>query len=165
MINDKIKNVHKITICSDKTKQASIDGVWKWEISRVEAEKVKVKNDKGEEIEEIRKNEIMQESKSDKKIWIDLTTLQEVPKDTPNAEQVNDWVKVCDVEFKIHAKTGITQNDIDMQLQTAHVDFGNGISSPMSINGKLCTVIVLEDGEDIDDPTFEKIAKDCVKPI
>ena len=107
----------------------------------------------------------MQESKSDKKIWIDLTTLQEVPKDTPNAEQVNDWVKVCDVEFKIHAKTGITQNDIDMQLQTAHVDFGNGISSPMSINGKLCTVIVLEDGEDIDDPTFEKIAKDCVKPI
>ena len=139
-VYDEIKN--QIKICQDNTHQASIDGVWLWQVD-------KEKN-------------IDKEARTEKKIWVDKNTLQEVPNSDKNSIEVFDWISVDNVEFKIDSDTKITIKDIETQKKKHHIDFGNGMSTPILINEKPCTIIVLEKGQIIDDATFKKIA-DLIK--
>lgn len=162
---DKIKNVYKLKLCQDQTKQASIDGVWEWEIKektvlhqKYDDKKNPIKDEFGNNVEEEVKENYTIEKRSAKKIKIDPQTLLE--SDSPNAIEVNDWVSVDSVEFKIHPKSKITMKDIEIQKNKTHVDFGNGFTSPFIINDKICSIIVLEKDENIDDEIFDKIGKD-----
>ena len=67
------------------------------------------------------------------------------------------------IEYKIHPSSGITLQDIEEQQEKGHQDYGNGMTSPFHINGKPCTLLILNEGEDIDDETFDLIASECQK--
>ena len=156
IINEKIKNVHKVKLCSDPTAQSSIDGVWKWEIKKT-GKKI-IQN--GLEHDEI----YVEEVRTNKKIWVDNDTLLEVKPNSKNAREVNDLVQLDNVEYKIHPDSKISLQDIEVQKQKSHLDFGNGMSNPVFINDKPCCIVVLDFNEDIDDIKFDKISKDITSP-
>jgi len=166
---DKITNVYKLKLCKDPTKQACIDGVWEWEIKTKtvkrekydEVTKKPIKDEFGNNVTEEMEENYTVEKRTMKKIKIDPQT--QLESDSPDAIEVNDWVSVDSVEFKIHPKSKITMKDIEIQKNKTHVNFGNGFSSSFSINDKICSIIVLEKGEVIDDEIFDKIGKDFAK--
>lgn len=100
------------------------------------------------------------------KIKLDTRTLLEATPETPAefTEEVDDFVEWGHtVTYKIHPQSDVQQADIDKHLEAGHLDYGNGMTSPFKINGKYCTVIVLEDGETISDADFESLAANCLE--
>ena len=138
---DKLKNVHKINFCDSVNIQASSDGVWKCDN---EANCLRTSKD-------IKINTItMQEAKTGE-TGIHIHTMKDF------VEHENK------IEYKIHPSSGITLQDIEEQQEKGHQDYGNGMTSPFHINGKPCTLLILNEGEDIDDETFDLIASECQK--
>lgn len=68
-----------------------------------------------------------------------------------------------DTEYKLHPRSGITQKDIDEFNKEQH-DFGNGMST-WEFNKKPCTIIVLQEGQDVTPTQFNKIADEMERPI
>jgi hypothetical protein len=138
---DKIMNVHSIACCTDCHIQCSSDGVW---CCDDEANCLRTEKD----------------------VSINVITMKEC-----SAGETGDHIHVMKdfvehenkIEYKIHPSSGITMQDIEEQQEKGHQDYGNCISSPFYINGKPCTLVILDEGEDIDDETFDLIASECQK--
>ena len=128
MLLDKIKNVQGISVCQEKDIQCASDGVWKCDGNSIELRD------------------------STKKEMLNKRTLQPATQDeidnTPELVQEYDaWVlHALKSKYYFHPKSGITQEDIDKQAEIGQQDYGNGMTSPFMINGKLCTLLVLNDG-------------------
>ena len=142
LIVDKVKNVHKIDICENTELQCSSDGVWCCD--KETAQCLRTKN----------------------KIKINVITMQEAKPNEKGThiQEMEDFIEHKNkIEYKIHASTGITMNDIEEQKKIAHQDYGNGLTSPYNINGKSCTLLVLNEGSDIAGDIFDLICEDCHK--
>ena len=138
-VYDKVKNVHNIDLCDDCHIQCSSDGVWCCDDNAVCL-------------------------RTENKIKINVITMLEDDGVGEHIHEMEDFVEHENkLEYKIHSSSGITLEDIEEQRLKGHQDYGNGITSPFYINNKPCTLLVLNEGVDIDDETFDLIAMECQK--
>jgi hypothetical protein len=142
MFCDKIKNVHKLDCCLDEEIQCSSDGVWCCD--KKSGQCLRTKN----------------------KIKINVFTMQEAKPNEKGShiQEMLDFVEHKNkIEYKIHKDSGISIKDIEEQRLKNHQDYGNGITSPFVINGKPCTLVILNEGLDIDPNVFDLICEECHK--
>jgi hypothetical protein len=141
IIYDVIQKIHKIDLCCDCHIQCSSDGVW---CCDDEANCLRTEN----------------------KIKFNVITMQEAKTGEKgnHIKEMEDFVEHENkLEYKIHSSSGITLEDIEEQRLKGHQDYGNGFSSPFYINNKPCTLLILNEGVDIDDETFDLLAMECQK--
>lgn len=144
---DKVTNVWKLPILYNDTIQASNDGVWKC----IKGSPIRNPN---------------------KKITIDTRTLTEIkpnsniPKEFKQTD-VDDFVEHTDFtfpEFIIISESGITQEDLDLDFSTKHLDMGCGFSS-FVFNGKRCTIFVLEENKTLTEEQITKLTTECKRDL
>jgi hypothetical protein len=104
--------------------------------------------------------------RTENKIKFNVITMEEAKagEEGDHIKEMEDFVEhTSKIEYKIHPSSGITLEDIEEQKLKGHQDYGNAMTSPFYINGKPCTLIILNEGADIDDETFDFIASECQK--